>query len=174
MQPAHNNLSFVTTRVNNFVTTDPDLVMVHSLAHPVVSNTIDVTDPVSLYDYSSLPFDRQFWFSYRRTYFIKTDIEDQLLEVCDDDGEVNCPCKDPYSFRISVVLPGWLPISIDANFRSYVEKLLREELPAHITATICWISPKQMLAFELAYTGFMNELRLYKQKLQMEYWCEKR
>jgi len=131
--------------------------------------------------YGSCFFIRLFITSVRQAFgfhivehiLLKPDIEDQLLEVCDDDGEVNCPCKDLILLG-SRLYCRMVTYFHRCQFQKLRGKLLREELPAHITATICWISPKQMLAFELAYTGFMNELRLYKQNCKWNIGAKKR
>lgn len=54
--------------------------------------------------------------------------------ACDD-----CGCIDPYSFRVSVVLPGYTQRFGDMDFRNFMEELIREELPSHILPRICWV-----------------------------------
>ncbi|MGP1421267.1 MAG: hypothetical protein ACTTKI_06755 [Tannerella sp.] len=66
--------------------------------------------------------------------------------------------KDPYSMQVTVVAPGWLKISSDMNFREFVEKIVRMEIPAHIAVKICWISPKQMHLLEKTYEKLLNLL----------------
>jgi uncharacterized protein len=68
------------------------------------------------------------------------------------------PCmveNDPYSFRISVVLPGYAARFRDLNFRAYAERVIREETPAHIIAKICWVSRQQMRTFETEYQTWL-------------------
>lgn len=64
--------------------------------------------------------------------------------------------KDPYSMQITVVVPGWLNISMDMNFREFVEKIVRMEVPAHIAVKICWISPGQMYLLEKTYEELLS------------------
>jgi hypothetical protein len=62
---------------------------------------------------------------------------------------------DPYSFRISVILPSWAGRFRDINYRRLVEKTLRMEAPAHIFLRICWIDRDQMAKFECAYMKWL-------------------
>lgn len=52
--------------------------------------------------------------------------------------------NDPYSFHVTVVLPGWLPSTLDLKYREFVENVIREELPAHVISKICWVSSAVM------------------------------
>jgi uncharacterized protein YegP (UPF0339 family) len=62
---------------------------------------------------------------------------------------------DPYSFRLSVILPSWAGRFRDINFRQLVEKTMRLEAPAHISLKICWIDRDQMAEFECAYLEWL-------------------
>jgi uncharacterized protein YegP (UPF0339 family) len=64
--------------------------------------------------------------------------------------------EDPYSFRISVILPSWPEKFRNLNFRRYVEKTIRLETPAHIYPRICWIDLNQMIEFEAAYKKYLQ------------------
>ncbi len=90
-------------------------------------------------------------------------IEEFFLDICEDPHNFNpdCFCRDPYSFKATMVLPGWFNISMDMNFRKYIEKMIREELPAHISLKICWIGVEEMLEFEKSYYAFTNCLRAF-------------
>jgi len=66
--------------------------------------------------------------------------------------------KDPYSFRISVILPSWPEKFRNINFRRFVEKTIRMETPAHIYPRICWIDLLQMREFEKVYKAWLSEL----------------
>ncbi|TND09743.1 MAG: hypothetical protein FD123_867 [Bacteroidetes bacterium] len=68
--------------------------------------------------------------------------------------------EDPYSFRISVVLPAWPTRFRSLNFRKYVEKVIRRETPAHIYVRICWIGFEQMQAFETAYEAWVKTMSI--------------
>ena len=63
---------------------------------------------------------------------------------------------DPYSFHITVVVPGWLRICQNIQFRNYVENTIRNELPAHVLAKIYWVDPLVMLKLEESYKTFIN------------------
>jgi uncharacterized protein YegP (UPF0339 family) len=78
--------------------------------------------------------------------------------ILTDDHE---PCgndEDPYSFRISVLLPAWPTRFRSQYFRAYVEKVIRQETPAHIFPKICWISLQQMRTFEYYYRRWLHSL----------------
>jgi hypothetical protein len=89
-----------------------------------------------------------------------------FLPFCKDDC-ASGNCLDPYSFRVTIVLPGNAFRFADRDFRDYLENLIREELPAHILAKICWIGREstgnleqedQMGPFEAAYANFLSGL----------------
>ncbi len=103
----------------------------------------------------------------------------KFLPFCTDDYET-CKNLDPYSFRVSVVLPGFTYRFANKEFRDYLENLIREELPSHIVAKICWIGYRegeepeipqqdvenpenpifkenQLVRFEKAYKAFLFE-----------------
>ncbi|EAZ83081.1 hypothetical protein [Algoriphagus machipongonensis] len=114
-------------------------------------------------------------------------IEGNFLPFCSDDYE-NCKMIDPYSFRVSIVLPGFTYRFANKDFRDYLENLIREELPAHIVAKICWIGYRkgeepelfqedvenpetpifkenQLEIFEKAYKNYLFELTdIHKRK----------
>jgi hypothetical protein len=72
-----------------------------------------------------------------------------------------CSCEsDPYSFRITVVLPGWTIKGKNINYRRFVEKTIRMETPAHIYPKICWISNRQMKELEEIYELWLYELAM--------------
>ena len=87
---------------------------------------------------------------------LSQDLKETLLDAC---LSINCdPCEleDPYSFRISVVLPYWPGRFNNPNFRRHFEKTLRVEIPSHIMPKICWISNSQMKAFGTSYRQFLK------------------
>jgi uncharacterized protein YegP (UPF0339 family) len=85
---------------------------------------------------------------YPGTTFLHVDLNNQCY--CEGD-------EDPYSFRITVVLPGWTERFRDASFRNFFERTLRTEIPAHILLRICWISQLQMYKFENAWHNWLVE-----------------
>jgi len=83
-------------------------------------------------------------------------------EDCQADGIL-----DPYSFRVTVVLPGNSFRLADLVFRDYLENLIREELPSHVLAKICWIGSSNpeipddqhpLVQFENAFRAFLEHL----------------
>ncbi|WP_209328734.1 hypothetical protein [Lunatimonas salinarum] len=83
-------------------------------------------------------------------------------EDCQADGVL-----DPYSFRVTVVLPGNSFRLADLVFRDYLENLIREELPSHILAKICWIGSSNpeipddqhpLVLFENSFRNFLEHL----------------
>lgn len=74
-------------------------------------------------------------------------------------GACECPeVRDPYSFRLSIVLPSWPARFRDLRFRRFVEETLRREAPAHVLLRICWVSHDQMRGFEQAHDGWAAAL----------------
>jgi uncharacterized protein len=87
--------------------------------------------------------------------------EDIFMPIHVDPNKENCDCPevtDAYSFRISIYLPSWSKRFKKIRFRQHVEKVLREECPAHIFPKICWVSHVQMALFEDKYALWLNEL----------------
>jgi hypothetical protein len=81
---------------------------------------------------------------------------DNSLKACADEECEGCESADPYSFRVSVVLPGYTSRFTNLVFRDYFERTLRAELPAHILAKICWIGKPQMTVFEEKYKAWLE------------------
>ena len=65
---------------------------------------------------------------------------------------------DPYSFRMSFVLPAWPTRFRSSYFRQFIERTIREETPAHIYVKICWVGLQQMRDFEAAYRPWLESL----------------
>ncbi|GAA5084428.1 hypothetical protein GCM10023210_04230 [Chryseobacterium ginsengisoli] len=89
---------------------------------------------------------------------------DALMSSCDEDCETDV--FDPYSYRVSVVLPGFAYRFQDPDFRRYAETVIRQEIPAHILAKICWVgdrmSEKQtaqndLSEFEIAFKKYLSD-----------------
>ena len=83
---------------------------------------------------------------------------DRFLELTRSEGDVQL-LPDPYSFRVTAVLPGWTDLTIDPNYRKYAEKVIREEIPAHIFVKVCWVSQEVMALFEDAYAAWFSVMK---------------
>ena len=80
----------------------------------------------------------------------------ELDFYCEED-----PCdnnEDPYSFRVTVVLPCWPKRLRDATFRNLVEKTIQTEFPAHVHTRIMWIGLQEMQRFEEVYSSWLEEM----------------
>jgi hypothetical protein len=83
-----------------------------------------------------------------------------LMQVCLQDCD--CPCElDPYSFRVSVVLPYWPQHFDNMSFRQYFENKIREEAPAHIMVKVCWLNNDLMREFEVRYKKWIETMADY-------------
>lgn len=79
-----------------------------------------------------------------------------------------CDCvevRDPYSFRMTILLPSWPTRFRDLKFRQFVEQTLRAEVPAHIYPKICWISHEHMKQFEECYGNWARQLAALEPRL---------
>ena len=86
----------------------------------------------------------------------------KLMEVCLHDCD--CPCEeDIYSFRASVVLPHWPRHFDNMAYRSYFEKKIVEEAPAHLQLKVCWVSNEKLRQFETCYKRWIEEHARFKQ-----------
>ncbi|MFD2036115.1 hypothetical protein ACFSKL_15035 [Belliella marina] len=97
--------------------------------------------------------------------------ESYYLPICADDCGQGCNA-DPYTFRISIVLPGYTQRFSDINFRNFAEDLIRKEIPAHILAKICWVGHRKntvkkkdndLLQFEEKLRNFLIDKAAGKQ-----------
>ncbi|MFL5740128.1 MAG: hypothetical protein ACJ75B_07915 [Flavisolibacter sp.] len=100
---------------------------------------------------------------------VSDDIELEILRLmryfgfdldlyCEED-----PCdnnEDPYSFRITVVLPCWPKRLRDTTFRNLVEKTIQTEFPAHLHTRIVWVGLLEMQRFEKLYYEWLREMAL--------------
>lgn len=81
--------------------------------------------------------------------------DDPLMDICIDPGCADCADLDPYSHRLTIVLPAYTGRFRDMDFRRFVETTLREEAPAHLLARICWVNTDDMAAIEGAYRDWL-------------------
>jgi hypothetical protein len=94
--------------------------------------------------------------------------ESHFMPVCIDPNGSSCPPTDPYSFRISVVLPGYTLRLRDPGYRKFVERLIRLETPAHILPRICFIPHHAMVCFRARYHAWRKELQDFTSEQRKE------
>ncbi len=100
-------------------------------------------------------------------------VEHLLLRPIEDDKAQQAPLvgntrsKDPYSLQLSFVFPNWPQRFQDSQseFRQFVEDVVREETPAHLTVYILWLEKEAMTSFVAAYKDWVNK--------RCEYWKER-
>ena len=75
---------------------------------------------------------------------------DALMAACAEGGDggdgdggdgacFGCDNADPYSFRLSFVMPGWsAPFNDNMALRGFADRTIAQETPAHLLAKICW------------------------------------
>ena len=82
-------------------------------------------------------------------------VGDKLMQMCLGEDCTACGEEDPYSFRVSVVLPYWPARFRNLNFRALLERTIREEAPAHVQVKVCWIGQQQMTELDRAYRAWL-------------------
>jgi hypothetical protein len=70
----------------------------------------------------------------------------------------NIEMLDPYSFWITVALPGWAGRFSDEERRNAFMQTLRREMPAHLAVRYALLSREDMLVFEAAYNEWIKRL----------------
>ena len=92
------------------------------------------------------------------------DVDKKFMKICMNSECTQCPPNDPYSFRLTIVLPGWLKRFSNMYYREFAENVIRSEVPAHILTRICWIGygsveetePPQMAQLEEHYKDWLT------------------
>lgn len=65
---------------------------------------------------------------------------DALFPACTDGPCKTCGDEDPYSFRLTFVMPGWTdPFSTNLDMRRFADRTIRQETPSHLLGKICWV-----------------------------------
>ena len=92
---------------------------------------------------------------------VTTNTTKGFLPICADNCD-DCGTIDPYSYRVSIVLPGFTYRFSNPDFRRYMEDVIREELPSHILPRICWVGARKgitedndLFRFEKAYKEYL-------------------
>jgi uncharacterized protein len=119
-----------------------------------------------LIDYLVMKYGDEGMFVVEHLLLMPPEKVELFMPVCVSTDCTNCEDIDPYSFRISVVLPAYSQRFSNMEFRRFVEKTIRLETPAHILPRICWINGDQMGALETAYKKWieLNTTGMAKQK----------
>jgi len=87
-----------------------------------------------------------------------------FMHSCEEGCETDV--FDPYSYRVSIVLPGYAYRFQDPDFRRYAETVIRQEIPAHVLAKICWVGDRftetqtaksDLSEFEVAFKQYLSD-----------------
>lgn len=81
-----------------------------------------------------------------------------MLPVCSED-EPECPGFDPYSFRVTVLLPAWPSRFDDMQLRRFAEDLVRRHSPSHVFVKICWLAAGVAEDFGTKHDAWWRALR---------------
>jgi hypothetical protein len=65
---------------------------------------------------------------------------DALYPACSDGPCCACGDGDPYSFRMTYVMPGWTrPFDTNLSMRGFADRTIQEQTPSHLLVKICWV-----------------------------------
>ena len=65
---------------------------------------------------------------------------DALYPACTDGPCCLCGDEDPYSFRLTYVMPGWTaPFSTNLSMRGFADRTIQEQTPSHLVVKTCWV-----------------------------------
>lgn len=99
-----------------------------------------------------------------RPFNTTTWTDDELLTVCLNDDCFDSANIDPYSFKATLILPGYLSRFQNLVFRKYAEKVFRQEAPAHSLLKICWVNISDLAKFQKAYRNWVEAYGKYRFK----------
>ncbi|WP_431065886.1 hypothetical protein [Methylotuvimicrobium sp.] len=92
------------------------------------------------------------WSAHQRTILVEHVLlrpkfpGDVLYPVCSEGECKTCGDEDPYSFRLTWVIPGWTsPYNVNLDLRAFAERTIRQETPAHLLSKICWVGNKGII-----------------------------
>lgn len=72
---------------------------------------------------------------------------DALYPACSDGGCNTCGNEDPYSFRLTFVMPGWMPpFNTNLDMRRFADRTIKQETPSHLLGKICWVGNDGFIA----------------------------
>lgn len=83
-----------------------------------------------------------------------------LTNRADDEGKsyLYQSDKDPYSFRVTIVLPVEAGRFRHKSYREFAERLIRMETPAHILVDFKWLSSACGIQFEKSFVAWKNKI----------------
>jgi uncharacterized protein len=81
---------------------------------------------------------------------------DAWMRICVGIDCADCADHDPYSFRLSIVLPALAGRFNHMDFRRYAEQVIRSEVPAHLLPKICWLSHEDYEAVSKAWEQWLQ------------------
>jgi hypothetical protein len=112
--------------------------------HPTLLTTTD--------DAQELMEELVAWSSYERSIVVEHLLlrpkfpGDAMMPSCDAaTPDAGCSCAscsddDPYSFRLTFVMPGWAaPYNENLDLRSFANRTIQQETPSHLLPKICWV-----------------------------------
>lgn len=129
--------------------------------HPIIKKRAEENGGVTVFeDNSGVNYTETFGLHiYEHNLLLPTEVtKDNFLYQYKNESRIEY-LEDPYSMKVTVVLPGWLDVVQNHQFRDIVENVITEEFPAHIAIKICWIDPLQMLNIEEHYDRFILSLK---------------
>ena len=110
--------------------------------------------------------------NYNGTYRIRNvtedtfDIEKTFVVTETGSWKSALHSQDPYSLQLSVILPHWPVRFRDPNYKKFVEKVVREETPAHVEIFIHWMSSSG----DMPTSSWVNDdIRAYMTKHNISY-----
>ncbi len=73
-------------------------------------------------------------------------------------GTDPCDCDDPYSFRVTVILPSRVARFRDIFLRAELERVIRLEVPAHVFVKLCWVDDASLALFRTAWVPWRQAM----------------
>ncbi|GAB1402884.1 hypothetical protein MASR1M74_00620 [Lentimicrobium sp.] len=65
---------------------------------------------------------------------------DALYPACSEGPCATCGEEDPYSFRLTLVMPAWVgAFTTNLEMRRFADITIRQEIPSHLLGKICWV-----------------------------------
>jgi hypothetical protein len=78
-----------------------------------------------------------------------------LMDPCLPDDCQFCGNENPYSFKLSVILPYWPARFRQMHYRRHIEELVHTECPAHLLPKVCWADPFAWQELEDAWQSWL-------------------